>query len=35
MDVEGMQSLVDDYEEQFGEDVITEYFKRSLQAQQR
>ncbi len=28
MDVEGMQSLVDDYEEQFGEDVITEYFKK-------
>lgn len=28
MDVEGMQSLVDDYEEQYGEDVITEYFKK-------
>lgn len=28
MDVEGMQTLVDDYEEQYGEDVITEYFKK-------
>jgi len=28
MDLEGMQSLVDDYEEQYGADVITEYFKK-------
>lgn len=28
MDVEGMQTLVEDYEEQYGEDVITEYFKK-------
>ncbi|WP_157049096.1 type IV secretory system conjugative DNA transfer family protein [Syntrophomonas palmitatica] len=28
MDIEGMQTLVEDYEEQYGEDVITEYFKK-------
>ena len=28
MDIEGMQNLVDQYEERYGEDVITEYFKK-------